>query len=37
MQVQRPIPAILPRITSGGARLLPGDPGYDAPVAWKTR
>jgi 8-oxo-dGTP pyrophosphatase MutT (NUDIX family) len=37
MQVQRPIPAILPRITRGGARLLPGDPGYDAPVAWKTR
>lgn len=37
MRVQRSIPAILPRITKGGARLLPGDPGYDAPVAWKTR
>jgi 8-oxo-dGTP pyrophosphatase MutT (NUDIX family) len=29
MRVQRDIPAMLPRIGKNGARLLPGDPGYE--------
>ena len=42
MRAKRSIPAILPRLGKDGARLVPGDPGYEAMVApelqepWKT-
>jgi len=29
MRAKRNIPTILPRIRGSGARVLPGDPGYD--------
>ena len=35
--VQGEIPAILPRISKDGKRLLPGDPGYEEAVGEKAR
>jgi hypothetical protein len=33
LRSEPPQPAVLPRITPDGRRLLPGDPGYDAVAA----
>jgi hypothetical protein len=35
--VEGEVPAILPRITRDGRRLLPGDPGYEEAVGERGR